>query len=379
MKRIGIITIVKVDNYGAELQAYATQAFLKQLGYDAEIIDYLFYKNPDFISEKSSRSCFKLSTKQRFKEWLYPIISSFNGCFHTKDRRRRKENFDSFHRNNTSFSQTFHNYKELRENCPHYDIFLTGSDQVWNPNNNTSLEPYLLSFTPNNAKRVSFAASFGVGNIPDYAKALFNTRLKRYNAIGVREQNAVDIVKEISGKDAEWVLDPTLMLSHRQWLNVGSEISLPFNGSYLLIYELTPCAYVKQVAEAWAKHLNIPLVRICKEATKIEKDGSVLNIIDAGPAEFIRLFDNATAIVTNSFHGSAFAINFNKDFYTIIPARKQNNSRQTSLLNQFGLSDRLLKECDKLPDFQKINYQHANDILANERRNSLDFIYKAIE
>lgn len=119
-------------------------------------------------------------------------------------------------------------------------------------------------------------------------------------------------------------------------------------------------------------------MRICKDAVAIEKDGSILNITDAGPAEFLWLFDNASAIVTNSFHGSAFAINFNKPFYTIIPARKQNNSRQISLLSLFGLSNRLLLEGAELPDFSEIDFTLPNSILDRERLSSTHFLTTAL-
>lgn len=379
--KIGIITIVNVDNYGAELQAYATQKFLKNLDHQAEIIDYLYYKNPDFINEPSSRPSFHFPVRQRIKELLFPILKkiSEHRIHNSEARERRNQRFRSFHKFNTSFSPTFHNFKELKENCPVYDVYLTGSDQVWNPGNYTSLEPYLLTFAPKNAKKIAYASSFGVSHIPEYAKSFYASRLKKYDAIGVREESAVNLVKEISGMKAEWVLDPTLLLSRQQWSSVFSSIdSIPsLNQGYVLIYELTPCQYVRQIATEWAAKLGLPLVRICKDSVAVEKDGSILNITDAGPAEFLWLFDKASAIVTNSFHGSAFAINFNKDFYTVTPARKHNNGRQESLLNLFGLSDRLIREGDKYPGFSKIDFSKANHILDMEREKSISFLTTA--
>lgn len=376
--KIGIITIVKVGNYGAELQAYATQAFLKKLGFEAEIIDYLYYKNPDFIWEPTSRASFKLPLVHRLKERLFPLVTKFADIRYSQERKKRNQKFALFHNINTSFSSTFHNFHELKKSTPIYDVYLTGSDQVWNPWNDTSLEPYLLTFAPDEAKRIAFASSFGVEKIPEFAYPFYKSRLAKYDVIGVREKNAVALVKEITGTDAELVLDPTLMLSHQHWQSICSATDISIESGFVLIYELTPCAYIKHIATAWARQLKRPLVRICKNAVAIEKDGSILNITDAGPAEFLWLFDNASAIVTNSFHGSAFAINFNKPFYTIIPARKQNNSRQISLLSLFGLSDRLLLEGAELPDFSEIDFTLPNSILDRERLSSTHFLTTAL-
>lgn len=378
--RIGIITILKVNNYGAELQAYATQAILNKLGYTAEIIDYLFYKNPNHQREKKSEPSFKLSLKTKMKEWLFPIIQKVKSLFNDNNRKLlREQRFSDFHRDNTALSKTYRNYSELLSEKLNYDVYISGSDQIWNPNVFTSLDPYVLSFAPDSCRKIAYASSFGVSSIPQHAQSFYRTRLNRYDAIGVREGNAVELVWKVANKKATLVLDPTLLLTHQDWMKVANPHPNFNLQNFILIYELTPCEDVKQLAETIGAYRHIPIVRICKDSSIVESDGRIINITDAGPAEFLWLFDRASFIVTNSFHGTAFAINFNKEFYTITPARKQNNSRQQSLLNLLGLSNRLVPEGYPVDIDQKIDYENVNQILDIERRRSIEFLTNAID
>ena len=376
--KIGIITILKVGNYGAELQAYATQAVLKSLGYDAEIIDYLFYKNPDFKPEKSSKPSFQHPLKVSIKEFLYPIIVKIRIGLSKAKPNERNSRFEQFHKDHTSTSPTFRNYKELQLNCPEYDVYLTGSDQVWNPGIYSSLEPYLLSFAPRYARRIAYASSFGVNVIPQVACDFYASRLKKYAAIGVREENAVHMIKGLTGQDATWVLDPTLLLSKEQWLEVANPVAGFTNDEFVLVYELTSCSYIMHLAHRIAAKRSMRIIRICKDAAPVEKDGNILNITDAGPAEFLWLFNKASVIITNSFHGTAFAINFNKEFYTVVSAHKKNNSRQQSLLSMFDLSDRLVPEGAPVSDFSSPDFTLVNQIMTQKRLESVNFLTTAI-
>ena len=376
--KIGIITILKVGNYGAELQAYATQAVLKRMGYDAEIIDYLFYKNPGHRKTCKSASLFKFPLKKRLAETLYPIVTRLRSASNLTAVRTRQERFARFHEQNTSMSATYRTIDDLYSAKLDYDVYLTGSDQVWNPGIYSSVDPYFLGFAPQGSRRVAYAASFGVSSIPENARAYYSERLKQYDAIGVRENAAVALVRELSGCDARWVLDPTLLLSAEEWIKVASPVGV--SEPYILIYELTPCPDIRRVAESISAAEGWKMVRVCKSVAVEDKDGTIDNVVDAGPAEFINLFSRAAFIVTNSFHGTAFAINFGRQFYTVLPKRKSNNGRQRSLLDLFGLIDRLLVEGDSLPDeVPTIDYKRVGAILESECAKSLDFLKKAVD
>lgn len=378
--RIGIITILKVNNYGAELQAYATQAVLKGMGYDAEIIDYLFYKNPGYVNTPHSAPLFHFPFKKRIAEYLYPVICKLKNALNRDALKRREIRFAEFHKKNSSLSSTYKSIDELYAANLNYDVFLTGSDQVWNPGIYSSLSPYFLDFAPRGHRRVAYASSFGVSKIPVYAQKIYAKYLQTYHAIGVREKNAVELVKNIANKDAQWVLDPTMLLNADEWLKVSSPIET-FKEPYILLYELTPCRYIRQLAEHIRSLQRWKIVRICKNASIEDKDPSIMNIIDAGPSEFLDLFSKASLVITNSFHGTAFSINFSRPFYTILPLRKQNNSRQRSLLELFGLTKRLLVEGDDFPEENDltIDYTNVNEILELERKKSIHFLKDAID
>lgn len=380
MKKIGIITILKTNNYGAELQAYATQAMLNKLGYNAEIIDYLFYKNPGHIKTKASSPSFNYGFVKKVKETLYPIIEKFKAKSNQKSNKRRTERFEKFHTENTKMSPTYRTMDELYAAKNDYDVYMVGSDQVWNPDIYSSILPYMLAFAPEGKKRVAYASSFGVSAIPQEQQWLYKKYLPEFSSIGVREQNAVEMVKELGGKDATWVLDPTLLLDKEDWTKVASN-AYDDKKNYILLYELTPCPYILELAKHMREKNGMEIVRICKNASIEDKDTSVRNIIDAGPAEFIRLFANAGMVITNSFHGTAFSINFSKEFYTVTPARKHNNSRQRSILELFKLQDRLTAENTPIENISigSIDYAAVSTILENERKKSIDFITNAID
>ena len=377
--RIGIITILKVNNYGAELQAYATQAILNRLGYDAEIIDYLFYKNPGHKVTRLSKPVFKFGWRKRIAEWLYPKLEKLKARKDSESQRRRMERFEQFHKMNTQMSQTYKTIDELYTNVTDYDIYMVGSDQVWNPGIYSSLEPYFLTFAPKGKRRIAYASSFGISTLADQYIPFYRKVLQEIDAIGVREEQAVNLIKAVSGKDATWVLDPTLLLTADEWIQVAHPI-ISLQEKYLLIYELTPCPYIKTLALYLSKILNYRIVRICKQAAVEDKEPGILNVTDAGPAEFLQLFSEASLVLTNSFHGTAFSINFSKNFYTITPARKANNSRQQSLLKLMGLESRLLPENAPFPDMTEItiNYIPVRSILEKERTKSTQFINNAI-
>lgn len=375
--KIGIITINQVNNYGAELQAVATQKALEKYGYEAEIINYLFYKSTGHIRDKYSRPTFTSSPINRLKETIFPILEWFERLLHHSDSEKRKRNFNDFHKKHTKFSKKYRSYGELLSDVPVYDAYLTGSDQVWNPGIYSSLDPYFLEFAPKGKKRISYAASFGVNKLPAGTIDYFSRHLKSYNRIGVRESDAVHIVKEVAGRDAQLVLDPTLLLDSNDWLHMAQPVSTLEGQKFVLIYELTPCPFIKVVAKNVARELDASMVRVCKRISKVDKD-DVINITTAGPAQFLWLISHAAAIVTNSFHGTAFAINFNKDFYTVLPARKSNNSRQQSLLSLLCLTDRILKEGEDIPKFASIDYSEANLILAQQKNKSITFLIDAI-
>ena len=157
MIKVGIITISKVDNYGAELQSFAFQYKLNKMGYDAENIDYLFYKNKRHKREAISRPFYSFPLKNRLKEVCLPKIEAFKSFFYRRAALRRKKGFEAFHQKYNKYSsKVYTSYSELYENVPEYDVYCVGSDQVWSPSCYTSLHPYFLTFAPRYKKKISY-------------------------------------------------------------------------------------------------------------------------------------------------------------------------------------------------------------------------------
>lgn len=341
---IGIITIVKVNNYGAELQAFALQKKLELLGYRSEIIDYLYYKNWNFNDTAMSKPFISMGIKAKAVYWakyrlvnflLAKVFPVFN-----KSVRLRLLRFDGFHRRNTKFSRQYRSMPDLYNAKLDYDVFIVGSDQVWNPMASSSIEPYFLTFAPKGARKISYASSFGVSQIDKSLHERFRDLLNNIDVISVRETSGQDLVKQLTGRHAELVADPTLLLTKQEWGKYMAEYpSMPKR--YVLIYQLSDSVAIVRLAKRIAEEKGIPVFRICKRAFGEHKDGGVTNILDAGPAEFLWLIAHAEYVVTNSFHGTAFSVNFNIPFFTVVSSTKKNNSRMESLLTAVDLRDRM--------------------------------------
>lgn len=379
MKKIGIITIVKVNNYGAELQALALQKKLCLMGYDAEIINYLFYKHKKHKKEKCSMPFYPYPLKNRIKEWFLPIYESIKSIPYKKANEKRKEGFVSFHKRNTRFSKKcFFSYSELYNDPPIYDVYCVGSDQVWNPRCYTNLNPYFVSFAPEGKKKISYASSFGVKELPESAKKQYSKLLQGLDSISVREDAGIEIVKDISGRNATKVVDPTLLLTKTEWQTVAKYDKVP-NRKYILLYVLKDSEYIKQTALTLRDKTGLQIVRICKGAFKQDKPSdNIIDIIDAAPDDFLGLIEKAEIVLTNSFHGTVFSILFERDFYTILKRNVENNSRQTSLLNTLHI-DRIRYEDTEFISGQAIDYRKCKTAINSLKASSEQYLINAIE
>ena len=378
MKKIGIITICRCNNYGAELQAFALQRKLTLLGYNAEILDYLFYKHQEHKKEGVSMPAYKgYPFRRKILEMLFPWMEKIKSMKHRAVIKQREENFNAFHKANTRFSEQFKSYSVLYRNPPHYDAYCVGSDQVWNPWSYTSLNPYFLTFAPKDAVKFSYASSFGVSEIPAIAREHFKEGLSNLQCISVREKTGANIVKCLSGKEAKPVADPTLLLTAQEWGEVLNESKVP-EGKYILLYVLKNTHYITKTALHVAKEKGLKIVRICRGAFRQDPENSeIINVMDAGPAEFLGLFKNAELVMTNSFHGTVFSILFNKDFYTIVNRSTNNNSRQIDLLSTLGI-ERIKYTDEELKEAEKLDWDVINQRVEDFRQSSVDYLEKAI-
>lgn len=381
MKKIGIITISKTNNYGAELQAYASQKKLQLLGYDAELIDYLYYKHRDHKETKDSAPAIAFSISEKIKHTLlYRIVSPFYEdflCFFINKINIRKKNFKNFHQNNTKYSPEYRSIKDLYEAKHPYDVYIAGSDQIWNPSTGTSMAPYFLEFAPKDKLKMSFASSFGVSEIEERYYPLYKNYISNLDVIGVREEDGVQLISEISKKEATRVLDPTLLLNKEEWRNVIDE---PINREkkYVVIYVLHESETLIKIAHYIKEKLGLEIIKLTKRAYSNASYPEVINVENQGPSGYIDLFMNASFVLTNSFHGTAFSTNFNVPFFAVLNRERKNNSRMINFLKTVGLEERIVWEdiesFDSLDALFEINYEEANEVLENERKASVRFL-----
>lgn len=377
--KIGIITILKVNNYGAELQAFALQRKLCSMGFDAEIIDYLYYKHKRHRRERISMPAFPFPFTKRVKEILLPVVERFRSLGSRKAHKRRRAGFEAFHRRHTRFSEVqYTRYSQLYAAAPDYDVYCVGSDQVWNPGCYTSLNPYFLTFAPEGKRRISYASSFGVARIPQNARSYFERALNGLDRIAVREQTGQRIVEELTGREATVVADPTLLLPRGEWEKVASYGKAPRSG-YLLIYDLRGSAPLTEAALQVARERGLGIVRICKTASAQDgKESGIVNITDAAPDDFVGLFAKAAFVVTNSFHGTAFSHIFRRDFLCVLPRKRDNNSRITDLLRRLGDEDRIVYEGDRLPALPSVDWRAVGERLDDYVKLSESYLYESI-
>ena len=386
--KIGIITYVKCDNYGAELQAYAMQYIYNKLGYDAEIID--LEKQTKDIS--SSLSTIIPAILNRFKIYglkapikIYSLIvdvlkRKYAIRKFAKEIEAKHLMYTSFFDNKIKHSDCHYSLKNIYEEELNYDVFVAGSDQIWNYMHTDFLDVYFLMFANKyKAKKISYAASISVPDIPSHLQRKYKNYFENIDYIGVRELNAKDIVERYSNKTATVVLDPTLLILKDEWKrNVANEIIT--NDKYVLIYTLSGSKYIKDLAKNIAVQLgNIRVINI-KPNFIPEKEDGIEHLYNVGPQEWVGLIMNASYMVTDSFHGTAFSINFNIPFTTLLNPSSNMNSRVLSILEITNLKERIIYDdgTNKMPKNLSIKYAPVNDIINEWRVKSRNFITSSL-
>ena len=386
MKKIGIVSCYFKDNYGSMLQAYATQKKLNDFNLENETfnidqnIDFKlgkkkFYKsqitNIKFI--KSKFGMLKLRFYKRINKKL------------NKNILKRKMKFKEF-RKEINLTKPFLTYNELNEASKKYSSIIVGSDQLWLPVNVVS-DYYTLNWVQNNVNKVSYSTSFGISKIPNKYQELYKKFLKRINKISVREQDGCKIVKNLIGKEATMVCDPTMLLTKEEWEKIQDEKPI-VEGKYILCYFLGKNIYHRKFAEKIKEKTGYKIVSLnhCDEYVKYSDKFADIIPYDIGPKEFLNLIKNAEYICTDSFHGTVFSIINNKKFFTFERYNNKNgkistNSRIYSLLEKMKLQDRILNGKENIEDIinRKINYKEVNEKLNEFRTESEKFLKEALE
>ena len=322
LKKIKIITIHFGTNHGSVLQAYALSTYLKSVGCDAQIIDYV----PDRYKIWNS-----LVSKRR-EQYPLPVILAYYPIAVLKSFRIRKK-FESFLKKNLELTARYSSNEKLKINPPAADAYISGSDQVWNNDYNGKNEfSYFLDFAPEKSKRIAYAASFGKESISEeeYANKI-KPLLQSFDAVSVRESDAQGILHEMEITSTH-VVDPVFLLSKDQWKAFGN--SRQSEEPYILVYVMDGLYnelldYAQKLKEKTGKKIYVVSFKKIKD----ERIAKCFHM--ANPKDFIGLVENADAVVTNSFHGTAFSVLFQKKFTSI--GKERYNSRMISLLEKLDL------------------------------------------
>ena len=330
MKRIGVITIYTEPNYGSVLQAYATQILLTHLGLDCKIIKY------KYPNEWNHQQGYPRSSALRL------FIRSLG----LKNPHKKINRLKDFIKKNFNLTQEFENLEALNNYDwnKNFDIVAVGSDQVWNYRYLYGESAFMLSFLPEGFKRISIASSFACKEIAPKYFDKYKKYLSKFLALSVRENYGEEILKKQLGleQDIKVVLDPTLLLSSQQWLEAIKEkpIKRIKSNKFILLYGLyyafEPRPYIFEVLKYFKKKLGCEVVAL-EGYTKPSQAGGLemIDCTDASLYEFIYLFNHAEMVVTSSFHGTAFALNFSKPLVAVTPDNGIDD-RLHSLLNQVG-------------------------------------------
>ncbi len=362
MRKIGILTFHRAENYGAVLQAYALNKKLNCGNFECEIIDYR-----DSNIEKPYKFFFfsGKNAKIIIKDFIKGIVFFLYNII-------RKKKFRRFYKK-MRLSKNIKNIEEL----PKYDIYITGSDQVWNNDIVGSLSDiYTLNFNAQNAKKISYAASMGKSYIEEDKKKEYKEKISQIDYISVREYEAKVALRKIISKDIEVVLDPTLLMKKEDWENEIVHIRRE-NCKYILAYHISPEVEFFKIVNKLSEITGLKVIHFGK--TNKGFKNVLKKATTSGPLEFVNLIKNAEYVIGTSFHAMVFSIIFNKKFW-IIP-HKKTSSRVINLLEKFDISERAvnsLEEFEKLDYDKEIDYEKVNKKLEEERKKSIDWLNNAI-
>lgn len=369
MKTIGIITYHHYYNYGTMLQALALQEKVEQLGYQAELIDF---------KQDNSLSRYEM-LKLRIKRMPVYIKErkKYRALADSREKIKEKnELFEQFYKTYLHVGKKkYTTTQQLMENPPVYDGYVVGSDQTWNPFVANSPEAFFLPFVENKSKKGSYGPSLAVKSLSDEKEKEYRKKLSNFSFLSCREQDGAQLLSRITQKEVKCVLDPTLLLSAKEW-GKYCEFEIP-KEPYILVYFLGEKSEHRRAVEKIQKLTNWKIISL--PAAYLEMKNNDYKKVWGGPKEFLSLIRGAALICTDSFHGTMFSINFQRNFFSFCKSsdseESSENSRLYSALNIFGLSNRIIHNMDNLTaEDISIDYKNVIPILEEQRRDSIEYL-----
>lgn len=363
--KIKVITRHAPSNYGSLLQSIATIKVMEGMGHDCEIIDY---------QRTDERGLSGVLTQLRQKDgYGNPIKRLAYIALRYPIEKYAQMKFESMRKKYLKMTVRCSNHEDLKRLKA--DAFITGSDQVWGPMMNGRYDSaYFLQFVSPDSKKLAYAASFGKTKFDDQTISDYKSMLAGYDKIAVREKSAVELIDGWGLKNSVGqVLDPTLLLYKEEWKRLlvkESDTDKYKNRKYILVYQIHNDPKLSDYAKRLASNTGMELLRVNPMLHQKSRGGKFICCPDLG--EFLALIDNASCVVTDSFHGTCFAINFGKQFIEILP-NNATGTRNQSILDLTDLSGRILKDFNdySLID-NKIDYDDVWQRLDEERKRSIE-------
>lgn len=368
MMRVATITFHAAHNFGSVLQAYALQSVIEGISANIE------YKILNFRSQEQKKSYALIKEGKSFKV----VIKNILRIPYRKQLQEKYDKFESFIKCELHLTQEeIDEYSEVPEEWKNFDIYISGSDQIWNVRAKDFFDINFLDFVKEKRK-VSYAASFGPLMIDwsNYNFEKYKKLLSEYKYISVREVGSAMNVEKLINKKCDIHVDPTLLLSVNEWRAIQSSANYN-NGKYILLYCLEPTIEQLRIAKYISQKLKLPIVSL-KPANKNDIINSFIKKYDSGPKDFLSYVDHASLVLSSSFHGTAFSMIYHKPFYVLNGMR---DNRISYILKATEMTERSIdniKDAEKvkltLPDGKKID-----EVLGRERLKSMKYLEKVLQ
>lgn len=358
MKKVQVITRHTPINYGSLLQSIATQKIFEACDCQCQIIDY-FRKDEEYGEiEKTLLKNKRNWNTNPIKRAAYLALRVPASVYAGKKFRGMQNKY-------LNLTKRYSSNQQLKDELEDADYYVTGSDQVWGKIACGEYDSsYFLDFVQDDKKKLAFASSMGHATKTQEEEKFFIDSIRKYEHVAVREDSVVEYFNEL-GIAAKQVLDPTLMVEAEEWRQMEGKKS---DKKYVLIYQIHNDKKLGKYAKEYAEKKGLPLIRVSQNFHQLFREGKFEYLPDVG--EFLSYIDNADCLITDSFHGTAFAINLNTDFVEILP-NTNTSSRNQSILRLLGLSDRIVTDMNDFSLLNKrIDYVAVNKKLNVEREKS---------
>lgn len=370
--KISLLSFQFTTNYGAALQMYALKTYLNKQGHDVEVVDYI----NEYMLEENHRFPLKYAVKylRNPKKSLHFALKI---AYNVSGINVRRKMFNRFTNDEFKLSKKYRSLDEIKYNPPISDVYIVGSDQVWNPKITGGLDDvYFLDFTPIGKKRISYAASFGsLSNILGLEHEIIR-KIDNFDYVSIREFTSTEHLKKYEKSiEIKTVLDPTFLLNKCDYIHLTQNMNKP-KKKYIFVYMLEENPEFIKIVDKVSDFLGFGV--IYNKRKKIFKN-HIGNFTNAGPAEFINLINSAEFVVTNSFHGNVFSIILEKKF--IVVPHTKNGDRTKDLSKILGFSNRVVESVDQISnDFvnDKIDFKNINQNINEYRTSSIEFLLEAL-